>query len=99
MKMHFESKNLLARFSYGTRIHPTRDWFLLLSLATALIVASVAWNLWLLKSVERGGVIGSEQAPATFDAAPIESARAVFEARRGEELRYRQEYRFVDPSR
>ena len=89
----------LKRFSYGQRIRPARDWFALLSVAIVLLIASVLWNLWLLKSVERGGTIGNEAPPPAFDAAPIESVRALFEARSEEERRYRQEYRFVDPSR
>jgi hypothetical protein len=66
---------------------------------TVLVALSIGWNLWLLRSVEKGGTIGDENATVeSFDEAPIESVRAVFEERRAEQLRYRQEYRFVDPS-
>ncbi len=97
MKTTLPFKNLFARFSYGNRPRPARDWFALLSIATFLIVLSIGWNLWLLRSVERGRVIGNE-APPAFDATPIEEIRAVFESRALEELKYRQQYRFVDPS-
>lgn len=91
----------LKRFTYGERIHPARDWFVILSGAVLLILLSIGWNLWLLKTVEEGSAIG-QPAPAlseTFNAGPVEAAQKVFETRRAEELRFRQEYQFVDPSR
>lgn len=91
--------SLAKRFSYGRRMRPERDWFVLLAVAAVLVLASAAWNLWLFAKVEQGYALDADAVPATFDAAPIESVRAVFEERRAEELRYRQEYRFVDPSR
>ncbi len=90
---------VLAKLSYGSRIHAARDWFALLSVVIALLILSVLWNLWLLKGVEQGAVIGTATSTPAFDAAPIESARALFQARSEEERKYRQEYRFVDPSR
>lgn len=99
MKKSLNIGPLLKRFSYGTRMHPARDWFYLLCAATVLVAVSIAWNVWLLRSVQQGGTIGNETAPEAFDASSIESVRAVFEARKDEEWKYRQEYRFVDPSR
>ncbi|MES2668439.1 MAG: hypothetical protein V4644_01990 [Patescibacteria group bacterium] len=90
--------SLIKRISYGDRIRPSRDWSYLLMLMIALVVASVATNFWMLKQAERETVSGAAAAAAVFDAAPIESVRAVFEQRRIEEGRYRAEYRFVDPS-
>lgn len=98
MKLSLDLKTVGKKLSYGDRIQPQRDWFIVLSLATFLIVLSIGWNLWLLRSVEQGRTIGNEQVSTAFDAKPIESVRAVFEARRLEELKYRQQYRFVDPS-
>ena len=99
MKTFLNAGSLLKRFSYGTRMHPARDWFYLLCAATALVAVSIAWNVWLLRSVQQGDTLGSEAAPETFDASSIESVRVVFEARKDEARKYRQEYRFVDPSR
>lgn len=100
MKTSFNLAPLLKKFSYGSRVHPARDWFYLLLAMTLLVAFSIGWNIWLLKSVEKGGTIGDESTTVeSFDEAPIESVRAVFEERRTEQLQYRQEYRFVDPSR
>jgi len=98
MKLPFNSRSLLRHLSYGDHIRPARDWFTLLSVAVFLVAVSLAWNLWLLNTVERGGVIGTESAPASFDEAPIRSVQMVFKEREEEELRFKREYRFVDPS-
>jgi len=99
MKLPFNPAGLISKLSYGDRPKPARDWFVLLSLATALVALSVAWNLWLMRDAERGALIGNEAPSTSFDAAPIESTRAVFEARKLEEFKFKQQYRFVDPSR
>ncbi len=90
-------RTALRHLSYGDHIRPARDWFTLLAAAVFLVAVSLVWNLWLLRSVEQGGVIGTEAAPETFDAAPIKSVQGVFEVRKAEELRFKREYRFVDP--
>ncbi|MBU2158600.1 hypothetical protein KJ848_00210, partial [Patescibacteria group bacterium] len=98
MKTSLDTKALLKHLSYGEHIRPARDWFTLLSVAVFLSGCSLAWNLWLLHTVEAGGVIGNEAASARFDTAPIQSVQGVFEGRKNEELRFTREYRFVDPS-
>jgi hypothetical protein len=99
MKTSLDIRALLKRFSYGSRLRPARDWFLVLLCATLLIAVSVGWNLWLLQKVEQGGVIGEvgRQRPG-LDERSIEPVRAVFKSREEERRRFRQEYRFVDPS-
>lgn len=99
MKLSFNSAHLLKRFSYGDALRPARDWYYLLLLVILLVALSAGWNAWLFRSVMQGDVIGDPQAPAAFDAAPIESVRQVFVERAEERERYRTEYRFVDPSR
>ncbi len=99
MKTSIDTKKLLKHLSYGEHIRPQRDWFTLLAVAVFLSTCSLGWNLWLLHTVESGGTIGAETAPARFDTAPIQSVQGVFEERKNEELRFTREYRFVDPSR
>lgn len=99
MKISLNLGLVLKKFSYGSHVHPARDWLYLLVAMTLFVALSIGWNLWLLRSVEKGQIIGDENtAIESFDETPIESVRAVFEQRRTEQLRYRQEYRFVDPS-
>jgi hypothetical protein len=62
-----------------------------------LVTLSLCWNVWLLWRAGQGAGIrenGEVQGPAS-----VSSVRALFEVRAQEERRYRQEYRFVDPSR
>lgn len=99
MKPSFSLNALHKKFSYGTHTEPARDWFYVLLAASVLVALSIAWNIWLLRSVEAGGTIGDESAVVeSFDESSIESVRTLFRAREEEQLRYRQEYRFVDPS-
>lgn len=99
MKLSFDTHAILKRFSYGTRVRPARDWFLVLSAGLVLVVLSVGWNVWLLQSVEQGVVTGDARTQRTgLDERSIEPVRRVFESRELEQGRYREEYRFVDPS-
>ena len=99
MKLSFNSDAFFKRFSYGASLRPARDWFLVLVVAVLLVAGSVGWNVWLFQGVERGAVIGESSAGRTgLDERSIESVRRVFESRQEEQNRYRNEYRFVDPS-
>lgn len=98
MKLPTSIAPILKKFSYGEHIHPGRDWFALLACAFVLMLVSAAWNLWLLKSVQAGAALGAPTEQTAFDTAPIESVRSVFESRKTEETKFKQEYRFVDPS-
>lgn len=99
MKPSFDIRTILRRISYGETVRPVRDWFVLLSITAILVALSIGWNALLFRDLEAGGVTAPGEGVTAFDALPIESVRAVFEARKAEELRYTSEYRFVDPSR
>ena len=99
MMMPRSAVALMKRLAYGERLRPARDWFVLLSLAGILIVASAVWNLGAVREVERSGAPENLGAPAAFDETPIASVRAVFEARADAYERYRTGPGFVDPSR
>jgi hypothetical protein len=86
-------------FSYGEKLRPQRDWFVLLVVAGVLLAISVAWNLWLFSRVTNGELIGDQQAQTPVHGAKLDAMNALFERRAQEETRYLNEYRFVDPSR
>ncbi len=97
MKFPTNINAVLHRFRYGTQLRPDRDWLVLLSVAAALIALSITWNFWLLAQVEHGQALRPSASVPSVNTAPIESVRAVFDARKQQEMRYRQEYKFVDP--
>lgn len=81
-------------------LSPSRDWLVILALALAALIASVAWNAWFFFIAL--GEDAAPQAPAaehSLDTSSIEKARALFEKRAAEEEKYRSEYRFNDPSK
>ncbi len=99
MKLSFNLDAFLKRFSYGARLRPERDWLLLLLVAVLLVVLSVAWNFWLFRSIEQGASLGeSGTGRAGLDERSVEPVREVFQSREVEQGRFRNEYRFVDPS-
>ena len=88
----------LKSVRYGTALHPSRDWLVLLACAFVGILASIAWNLWTFTKVTEGEPIGTEALSPAADRAPVDAVTKLFEKRAAEEARYRNEYRFVDPS-
>jgi hypothetical protein len=82
------------------RSHPSRDWLVLLSVFLLLLAVSIAWNIWFFASVLEGeDVVAPGNGEGTVEESSLQRANAMFEARALEEVRYRSEYRFVDPSR
>jgi hypothetical protein len=93
------SSSLVKIFAYGQRVRVLRDWLVLLLIALALFFSSVALHAFLFLRAIDGELIGSGQMQqSALDTSSLETVRTIFEARAGEELRYRGEYRFVDPS-
>ena len=93
--------SLKAQTRGGARKDPTRDWFILLTLALFAFVCIVVWNIWAFDTVARGGTIGTRatSTPAAFNRSSIDAVRAVFEMRAVEEAKYMTGvYRFADPS-
>lgn len=79
---------------------PLRDWWLLVSCAGVLLVASLAWNIWFFVKITKGEPIGA--APIVEQATEedlLAKVRDVFRARAAEEDRFRREYQFIDPSK
>ncbi|MEA2701796.1 MAG: hypothetical protein QOE22_505 [Candidatus Parcubacteria bacterium] len=96
---HFNdiTKNLKG-LHYGTALRPSRDWLVVLTLTFVLMLASVAWNLWTFAKVTGGEPIGTEAPQQTAGTASTDEVVKLFEERAAEEARYRNDYRFVDPS-
>jgi hypothetical protein len=85
--------------SYGESVHPVRDWFVIVAIALLLLVTSVGWNMWLFSRAIEGEAIGETPAPTdTYDLSSLETVRSLFERRQAEEMRYRNDYRFIDPA-
>ncbi|CAN5714223.1 hypothetical protein BH11PAT2_BH11PAT2_09030 [soil metagenome] len=93
---------LLSRFGrifkYGERINPTRDWFLLLTIAGLILCLSVGWNVWLFSRVTSGEAIGTATSTAVTTTLDGNSIQTLFDARSTERGKYVSTYRFVDPS-
>lgn len=99
MKTNFTglTKNMrIAR--YGVQLHPVRDWFFILGIGTALLVASVLSNLWYFAKVTGGESIGTDTAAPAVRGVNLAPVNDLFERRAAERARYLGEYRFVDPS-
>lgn len=83
----------------GARIHPVRDWFIVLGGAAILLGCSIGWNIWtyLHATALTEGSVPTATRPV-FDTKAVEAVRSAFEARATEAEKYKKEYRFVDPS-
>jgi hypothetical protein len=90
----------LSKLSYGKRIHPARDWFIILIVSFLLVLASVAWNAWLFLNAgnETGAVTPQTQADAGLSTQALANVQAVFQKRATEETFYQTTYHFPDPS-
>ncbi|MES2994465.1 MAG: hypothetical protein V4681_00270 [Patescibacteria group bacterium] len=100
MKLHLPKSLALPHFARNGRRRPIRDWFSLLTIAFIVLLASVAWNVWMFMRVTSGQLVGDAvieaQAP---DVSALEAVQGIFASRAAEEARYRSEYHFVDPSK
>lgn len=89
---------VLERFKYGKRIHPERDWAALITLFVVLILVSGIWNVWIFMTGSSTRP-SDETATTTLVISPymLEDTTVLFENRKREHERYKNEYRFVDP--
>lgn len=82
---------------YGDRLNPSRDWMLLVSAATILLLASIGWNAWLFYRVTSGDAIGTANVSPPINPASIDSVNTLFQNRANTETEYKNAH-FVDPS-
>ena len=93
-------RSFLARFTYGKRLRPARDWFVLVSLTLLAIAGFAIWSAWVY--LEGARASQSNTAPLlvpTLSPDALEETERMFERRAAERVRYESEYVFVDPSR
>jgi hypothetical protein len=88
---------LMHIFRYGDRLHPARDWFILLGLAALVLIASFTWHALLFVHVTNGEAIGTATSTASLNPTSIDSVTTLFEKRAQAETMYKNGH-FVDPS-
>mgnify|MGYP000375871057 CR=1 FL=1 len=83
---------------YGEQLRPRRDWLVLTVLCVAGLIASVVSSTFFFMDIvnREPAVTGSRD--SSVDTSVLEETRAAFSEREQEALRYRSEYRFIDPS-
>ncbi len=99
--MNLKSPNMSSigkSLSYGSRLRPYRDWFVLLSIFFICLLCSLAWNIWLFSKVTNGQAIGNATSTPPVQTTNLDSVKALFNARAAERANYQSQYRFVDPS-
>jgi len=100
MKNLLESiKNSGKMFSYGERMRPFRDWFILIAIFGAFCTASMVWNLWLFAKITAGETIGVATTTPVQQAPAFDVVEGLFVERGEERTRYIETYLPQDPSR
>jgi|GEM_PF-1527582 len=91
--------SFLSKLSYGKRLQPARDWFVLVSLALLALGALAVVSVWMY--LEGARPTGEGEVPTltpAFSVDALDKTEALFEKRAEERSRYEAEYLFVDPS-
>lgn len=97
MTIPFISK--LQGGSHDDAVHPARDWFIMLAVVLAVLIASGAWNLWLFYQIMSGKSLGGAVHEETQQAKiQVQDVQDVFKNRAAERANYQNTYTFVDPS-
>ena len=89
----------LRVFRYGDRVKPTRDWFIIISLAGVLLLGSAGWSYWLFEQTSNSKDAQLQRPTPSVNTASVETVRTIFDARATERAHYLSDYHFVDPSR
>lgn len=96
---NFSLKNLFTRKHIETRVHPARDWYLMVTICLVLLVAGVIWNVWVFFQIANGKSLQAitKQTGATA-LHTVTNVQNVFKSRAAERANYENTYTFVDPS-
>ncbi len=96
----FPSSHAKNKLGYGPKIHPTRDWLVLLFLSLVLLAVGAVWNVWLFSQLQEGKSLGEVPVSTTTKVSnSLQGVQRVFQQRANEENLYQQQYHFLDPSR
>ena len=80
--------------------HPTRDWFVMLTITAVLVGGVVGWHAWVyLTATTKPATVREVSVIPEFDTSVVDAVEKAFVIRAEEAERYRSTYRFVDPSR
>ncbi|MDB5195178.1 MAG: hypothetical protein JWO84_362 [Parcubacteria group bacterium] len=102
MNLSFITKLLnkyLKVLRYGDRVHPMRDWLIIICIVCILFVASALWSYLIFRETSTNGVQASTGTTTPISTASLDTVRHVFETRAIERAHYLLDYRFVDPSK
>jgi hypothetical protein len=99
MNIPFLSRSSRTLTGHRISIDPRRDWFVVLGIAMAFLLASIAGNLWLFHLAIQDRTIGDGSGSAEAQPLDLERMRALFAERASERARYIDGYGFTDPSR
>lgn len=91
----------IQRMRGGIHQNPVRDWFVIITLSSLVLIGIVAWSLWTFDTVTKGGIIGSSttSSPPIFNNSSLSEAHKVFAGRADEAKKYETgEYKYIDPS-
>jgi hypothetical protein len=102
--MNFDTlfKKILWHLTYGSRLKPTRDWYVLLAVGAVLLLGVVLYNVWVFDKLASGQTLGTQTltAPSLFNRSSLDAIQKVFADRAAEEAKYLNgTYHFADPSR
>lgn len=95
-------ENIAARFRYGERLEPSRDWFVLLTLSIFALALCAVWSISLFGHVARGGTLtrNSTSTPSVFSEASLDAVQEAFAKRQAEAEEYiTGAHTFIDPSK
>ena len=96
------TETITRLFTYGERIEPARDWYILLVLFFLFFITGAIWNAWLFNRVQEGGMLSGRtvQTKSTFPSISLDAIEGIFEKRTEEEGKYTNGvYIFTDPSK
>jgi len=102
MKMNFFIDGFLNKFKYGNKLRPSRDWLVLVAVASLALVGIVIWTMFIFLSVVEGPstTVSVKRRGVVVNNIALQKVRQIFDTRAVEQAKYESgEYTFVDPSK